>query len=369
MKKNTPYNPSRRSFLKNTARGSSLLLIHPFAPHEQKYQGEPFHLPEKLDSLIGYTRPLDLAPASWIWYPSERTLPNSVFHFRKSFTFNREVSETKGWILGESRYHLYVNGKRVQFGPAPNDPRYSEADPVDLLPYLNKGENVIGAEILYYGFGDGTWPIGKPGFIFKLDITFTDGSTTRILSDDSWYCRLADAWQPGQHKRWYLRSCQEEFDARRYPYEWHHPGYSPDQYWINAMLLNNAPDLPALCSTYPEYMYEIQGQPGQCELRERNIPPIREEDIICRKLSERIELEWIQPAETYFQMVVPDAYRVTGELPVKPAGETSWIFEAGLGSAALLTFEFDEQTVGFPFFSIADFQNQRSGIDFRLPGR
>ncbi len=352
MNKNDPYLPSRRSFLKNTAKGSSLFFVDPIFPRKEKAPDDEVYLPGSLDALTGYTNHLDLTPAQWIWFPSQRTLPNTVMHFRKTFHLPKEIAEAKGWILGESRYQLYVNGQRIQFGPAPNDPRYSEADPVDIKPFLNTGENCIGAEILYFGFGDGTWPIGKPGFIFKLDILSKDGRRLQIISDGSWDCQIAGGWEPGQYKRWYLRSFQEEFDNRQYPDGWHTIDFKPGRSWRKAMSLDNRPDLPALCSSYPEYMYEIQGQSQACELRERIIPLIIEKDIYSRKLSEKKQLQWLHSPEAFFQMVTPGAYEVAGELQVTQINENTWTFESNQSSAALLTFEFDEQMVGFPFFSI-----------------
>jgi len=44
-------------------------------------------------------------------------------------------------------------------GPAPSDPRWPEADPLDLTSYLRKGKNVIGpacfstAKAMYVGDG------------------------------------------------------------------------------------------------------------------------------------------------------------------------------------------------------------------------
>ena len=79
---------------------------------------------------------LDLSPAKWIWYPSERTLSNTFVLFRQEFTMEEEVAWAKGWVAADSRYLLYVNGERIQWGPAPADPRYMEADPVDLTHKL-----------------------------------------------------------------------------------------------------------------------------------------------------------------------------------------------------------------------------------------
>ena len=75
---------------------------------------------------------LDLSPAKWIWYPSERTLQNTFILFRKEIYIEKERVNAKGWIAADSRYQLFVNGQRVQWGPAPFDPRWMEADPVDI---------------------------------------------------------------------------------------------------------------------------------------------------------------------------------------------------------------------------------------------
>ena len=81
--------------------------------------------------------------------------------------------------------------------------------------------------MLYYGFGDGTWPAGKPGMIFNLGIEHADGRRQRIVSDPSWQMTIDRAHRPGQFKRWYLRSLQEEFDARLHPFGWDTPTFSP----------------------------------------------------------------------------------------------------------------------------------------------
>jgi hypothetical protein len=45
---------------------------------------------------------------------------------------------------------------------------------------------VLGSQVLYYGHGDGTWPAGKPGFLFCLDIEMPDGTKQRVVSDGQW---------------------------------------------------------------------------------------------------------------------------------------------------------------------------------------
>src|SRR4028118_2027466 len=118
--------------------------------------------------------PVDLTPARWLWLPGERTLQNTVVLFRRELSLDRVPAQAVGWLAADSRYRLYVNGQRVQSGPAPCDPRDQEADPLDLTSFLVSGVNTIGIEVLYFGVGDGTWPLGLPGLLFSLDILSVD---------------------------------------------------------------------------------------------------------------------------------------------------------------------------------------------------
>jgi len=163
---------------------------------------------------------IDLAPARWIWLPCERTLANTFVLFRREVEIEGEATSARGWVSADSRYRLFVNGRRVQWGPAPCDPRSYEADPIDLARWLVPGRNVIGAEVLFYGHGEGTWPFGKPGFLFALRVEEAGGRARDVVSDGSWRALLDRAHRPGQFKRWYLRALQEEFDARLHPYGW-----------------------------------------------------------------------------------------------------------------------------------------------------
>ena len=60
---------------------------------------------------------LDLSPAKWIWYPSERTLQNTFVLFRRQLNLAEKPMRARGWVTAESRYCLEVNGQRVQWGP------------------------------------------------------------------------------------------------------------------------------------------------------------------------------------------------------------------------------------------------------------
>lgn len=290
---------------------------------------------------------LDLSPARWVWYPSGRTLQNTFVLFRKEVNLDKEVISAKGWVLADSRYQLFVNGQRIQWGPAPSDPRWQEADPIDLTSYLRPGKNVIACQVCFFGTGDGTHPMGKPGFLLNLDI---DGK--KVLTDDSWMCHLARSWEPGKYKRWFLRALQEDFDARKFPYGWDEPGFKMDHSWMPAQIVSSSGAEPSVCSSSSEYVWEIGGNSDISEIRRRSIPMMDEQNVSIWKLSESMWIHWKRPAEDYFDMIIPDAFDVVHGPVAESCSDGIFEIKPNQNKAAALAFEFKEQGVGWPRFTI-----------------
>jgi len=302
---------------------------------------------------------MDLSPARWIWLPSQRTLANTFVLFRRDIRVVSGVKRACGWMTADSRYRLTVNGARVQWGPAPSDPRWPDADPIDVTAYLNEGVNTLGIEVLYYGHGDGTWVAGKPGLLFTLLVEEVDGTATRIVSDSGWDCLLDRAHPPGQYKRWYLRALQEDFDARKHPSGWDTPGFARTEEWLPAMEIQGSASLPSIATHYDDYMFN-SGITGEEDIfiRRRQIPLIRETAVEPVRLAETGLVKWHRDPNDWFENRIPDSFRYI------PSSEVVRNTEIGLEAAvpathaekhesgAALTFEFAEQVVGFPFFRI-----------------
>jgi hypothetical protein len=300
----------------------------------------------RLERVGAPEQTLDLTPARWVWYPSTRTLPNTVVLFRRTFDVPPGVTALSGHLLADSRYVLFVNGARVQAGPAPADPRWPEADPIDVP--LVPGRNTIGVLVLFYGHGEGTWPAGKPGLLLRA--ASPDGSVT-LTSDGSWRAHLARAWSPGQYKRWYLRSLQEEFDARLFPYGWTSPAFD-DSAWVDAMELDGSAARPSIATRYNDYANDTMPVAvAETAIVPRSIPLLVESVVPVARLAERYRVRWLRPPEEYFEMAGPRAFDVAA-LPLgnEPAGAWHVAPQAGEGEA--LTFELTEQVVGWPAFTI-----------------
>ena len=149
----------RRDFIKSSAitGGSVALLPAACAPPREgaprsaggadkdvASADRPFGTGEAPLPSAGRHKLPDLSPARWVWYPSGRTLANTFVLFRRELDLKAAPRRATGWIHADSRYQLEVNGRRVQWGPAPSDPRWPEADPLDLTAALVPGPNVIG---------------------------------------------------------------------------------------------------------------------------------------------------------------------------------------------------------------------------------
>ncbi len=341
---------TRRRFIKSSIITSGAASFLDPSKGRTISAAESADLPQTEESMPDQLPNLD--PAKWIWYPSERCLQNTFVLFRRDINLSAIPEKAAGWILADSRYRLFVNGERVQWGPAPCDPRWMEVDPLDLRSKLRQGKNVIGCEVLFYGRGDGTWPLGKPGFLFWLEIESRNGAKEIIASDTAWRCLLARCWKPGHYTRWYLRALQEEFDARLYPFGWTKADFEPGPDWLPAMEHNCPNDKPVVCSTYPEYMLEIQGDRDTSTLSPRSIPLLDETKIPVKGLVESYTIEWHRPPEEYFECETPGSYSANPGASVNDAGKGRWRVQIDELKGTALTFEFEEQIVGWPYFTI-----------------
>lgn len=298
--------------------------------------------------------PLDLAPARWIWIHSGRTLSNTFLLFRREVVVDGPLKKATGWITADSRYLLSVNGERIQWGPAPFDPRTQDVDPIDLTNVLQEGANVIGAEVLFYGLGDGTWPAGKPGFIFQLNLEYQDGRKEQINSNDQWLVKLDRAHKPGQYKRWFLRALQEEFDARLHPFGWNTVDFQPDSTWVKAGMMGGAASKPASCAGYAGNDLLDGCDPNVSSLRKREIPLIREIKMPVKQLTESGSVDWKRDPNDWFDMRMANCFTIQTENVVEENEPGVWTFDApeDPNRGIFLTFEWQDQIVGFPYFTI-----------------
>jgi alpha-L-rhamnosidase len=127
--------------------------------------------------------------------PSGRpVLPKDCPRLRKVFFLEKPVRRATVCVCGLGFYELYVNGEKADdrvLAPANTD--YSKRllyDSVDVTAKVKPGANALGLW-LAPGYSDDyskygwKWEHPKRA-ILQLDVVFEDGTTTSIISDESW---------------------------------------------------------------------------------------------------------------------------------------------------------------------------------------
>ena len=160
---------------------------------------------------------------------------------RKSFTLAKPVKEAQISICGLGYYEMSLNGAKV--GDHVLDPAWTCYHKnalyvtYDISAVLQQGANALGVQLangIYnqefgdpWGFKTAQWR-AFPQMLLQLDVTFTDGTKQRLVSDETWKASAGPI-------DWDQLRMGVMYDARR-----EHPGWSQagfdDSRWKPAIL-------------------------------------------------------------------------------------------------------------------------------------
>jgi len=70
-----------------------------------------------------------------------------VFHFRKNIQLATRPDSFIIHVSGDNLYNLFVNGKKVAYGPAKSDLSNWNFETIDIAPFLITGNNVIASTV------------------------------------------------------------------------------------------------------------------------------------------------------------------------------------------------------------------------------
>src|ERR1035438_5288867 len=189
------YRSTRRRFLLET--GATALVAS--APLSGAPPRESAAVPGQPDPIRRQWR------ASWIAVPGAPATDYGVYHFRRTFELPATPERFVVHVSGDNRYQLFVNGRRVAWGPARGDLFHWRYETVDAAPYLEPGRNVFAAVV--WIFGDLAPEAAKPErFVVQV-------------SGDNRYQLFVNgrrvAWGPARGDLFHWR--YETVDARRPP--------------------------------------------------------------------------------------------------------------------------------------------------------
>jgi alpha-L-rhamnosidase len=133
--------------------------------------------------------------AHWIRYAKAVSKEeNPLPMFRKQFVVNKKIKNAWFYIAGLGQFNSYLNGNKI--GDHVMDPAWTDYDKTvnyvtfDLTSKLHQGKNAIGVMLGNGLFANkGMRDFGPLVMIAQLHINFEDGSSTNIVSDQTWKAR------------------------------------------------------------------------------------------------------------------------------------------------------------------------------------
>lgn len=200
--------------------------------------------------------------ARFVWKDPAGSGRQQTVLFRRTFELGEPVDSAVIHLFADSRYHLYVNGTHVNFGPArfyPRNPRY---DSYDLSPYLRRGRNVIGIKVLTNGTETFQVPLSIGGFIARGRLA-TGSGILNLNTPGEWKMFVPDAFRHDALRFSFACGPMEIFDARQEPSDWNRAGFD-DSNW----------ERPA----------EIERQDHWGRLTPRVIPPLTQDELLPLEL-------------------------------------------------------------------------------------
>lgn len=180
--------------------------------------------------------------ADWITpdWDEDLTQPQPAPLLRRTFHADGAIVAARLYATSLGVYEVHLNGQRV--GDAVLTPGWTsyhhriQYQTYDVTALLQSGENVVGALL-----GDG-WYRGFLGFqtqrnfygdrlalLVQLQITYADGQTAVITSDDQWQATTGPI-------QWADLYWGEAYDAQREKPGWDKPGYD-DRGWVGVRRL------------------------------------------------------------------------------------------------------------------------------------
>lgn len=191
--------------------------------------------------------------AKWIEVDGDVTARPSPL-FRKGFTAKKAVRNATAYITSHGLYEAQINGKRV--GEAYLTPGWTayqkrlQYQVYDVTNMVKSGSNAIGVTLGsgwyrgYIGFSGQKEYYGKDlALLMQVDITYADGTTESIVSDESW------KWSTGAIQNSEIYN-GETIDDRLDKAGWANAGYDDSQWsGVKTVTFN---DNVALVATYNE---------------------------------------------------------------------------------------------------------------------
>jgi len=168
----------------------------------------------------------------WIWVPDHAgySWRNSYALFRRRFSANGEIRVD---IAADTRYELFLDGRRVDRGTAPSPVAYKTFD-THLLS-VQPGEHVLAVLVHHIGEACASAHTARPGLIVDVG----DAFGARFGSDSDWRVLAGRAFEQDLPLMMSHFGHYEVCDFRKIPSGWTDVAFD-DNDWLCAQVIGQA---------------------------------------------------------------------------------------------------------------------------------
>ncbi|HVU67305.1 MAG TPA: family 78 glycoside hydrolase catalytic domain, partial [Ktedonobacteraceae bacterium] len=134
-------------------------------------------------------------------------------------------------ISADSRYGLFLNGKRLGTGPARAFHFHYEYDTYEITEHLTPGVNLVAVQVQHWGEATFQHQVGRGGLL--LEIEDTGNGAILLASDANWRVWHTRAYRQNTPRIACQLPWEEQFDARLHPEGWQISTFA-DSHWPEA---------------------------------------------------------------------------------------------------------------------------------------
>lgn len=170
--------------------------------------------------------------ASWVSVPDTETNSSGLFLFRKTINLDEIPNSFEIKVTADNRYKLFVNEKLVSIGPAWGDLKHWNYETVNIAPFLEKGENIISAQVWNEGELKAVAQFSyRTGFLLQG----TSEETKILNTNDTWKCIEDKSFTPIRQRvaGYYAAEAGEKINMNLAVKGWKSLDFK-DENWINA---------------------------------------------------------------------------------------------------------------------------------------
>ncbi len=228
--------------------------------------------------------------AMWIWGDGGPT-KNQYRLFKKDFQSVEERKETKLYITADSRYVLYLNGRRLGQGPVRSWPFDQKYDVYDITGKIEPGTNTIAVMVHFLGISTFQYIAGRGGLLCQVETESPAGQSVLAKTDASWKTKVHPAYAHQVPRICCQLGYEEQFDAGRDllsgGLHWHSCGFS-------AVDWDGAEEIGAV------------GMKPWTHLSPRDIPFLTEEPVYPKGV---VSLRTVEPLQRAYHVDLLPLYR------------------------------------------------------------